>query len=183
MSTGSRAGTAAVWLPGLLFVLVSVGCTHHYVPKQVPIEKERVGQFPVPEPVTLTNVQESTEPVLIGAQGIHKFCGDLHAWTETAIGNLRSELEKRGMPSGSGDGKQLSLAVRDVDIHWGFATIRCITDMTFVTGDGYRAHFEGNAASGVTLYKACRVSVTRALALNDPEILAYLKGENRRAGR
>ena len=103
----------------------------------------------------------------------------MHAWTETAIEDLRNELTKRGMPLGTDTGKNLSLSVTDAQIFWGFATIRCITHIEIENGRGYSARFEGNAASGWTLYKACRVAVTRALALalNDPKILDYLTTE------
>jgi hypothetical protein len=101
----------------------------------------------------------------------------MQKWTDTAAGLLKSELEKRGFDVTQGSPKEIKLTVLRANLYWGFAAIRCILFLKVETSDGYTHEYEGNNASGWTLYRACDGAVTRAIAamLEDKVILAYLK--------
>jgi hypothetical protein len=165
-----RLSTAA-----LLAALLGVGCTHSYVVRQVSTGG-RVGEFRVPNAVELRNAQDDSQEVLLGQQGIHKYVADLRAWTDIAIATMQADLSERGMPASPSPARSLELAVTRATFYAGFANIRCIVMLDVETGDGFRASYEGNAASGMTLYKACDVAVARAvaLALSHPRVLVYL---------
>ena len=161
----------------IMLLIVAFGCTQRYVPKQYPIRPDMVPEFRGSQTVTIINAQASSEEVLIGSQGMYKWMADLQKWTDTAVGLLKTELEKRGIPVTAGAHKELRLAITRANLFWGAATIRCILYLNVETGDGYTREFQGNNASGWTLYRACDGAVTRAVTamLNDDKILGYLK--------
>ena len=61
---GTRA--AAILFLALAFDL---GCTRMYVPKQAPLDRDRIGRFPVSEPVKLSNGWNATRPIRLGPCG------------------------------------------------------------------------------------------------------------------
>jgi hypothetical protein len=159
-----------------MFIALLTGCTHTYVARQVPVPSGQVPRYAVPHPVKLTNAQDSSEPSMLGQQGFHKYVGDLQKWTDTALRVMKKELESRGMAANAGAAKEIKLTVDNANVHWGFATIRCIVRLKVETGDGYVNTFEGNAASGWTLFKACDAAVARSVAkaLSDPKVMGYI---------
>lgn len=162
---------------GLLLLVILAGCTHKYVPEEYPIKPGMVPEFKGNQEITIINAQGSSEEVLIGSQGFHKWYGDLQKWTSTAIGVLKTELANQGIPVSDNAEKKLKLAVTNVNIYFEFFTIRCVLNLKVETGDGYSREFKGDNASPATLYRACAGAVTRAVAamLNDDTIIAYLK--------
>lgn len=153
-----------------------MGCTHYYAPKQYPINRQMIPEFSGSGAVTVVNGYAAPKVLLIGAQGAHTWKGDMQKWTDTAVGLLKSELEKRGFDVTQGAPKELRLVVTRANLYWGFAAIRCILFLEVKASDGYANEYEGNNASGWTLYRACDGAVTRAIAamLKDEKILAYL---------
>jgi hypothetical protein len=161
----------------LCMLIFFVGCTHYYAPRQYPVRPEMVPEFSGSEAVTVVNGYTSPKDLIIGSQGAHTWRGDMQKWTATAVGLLQSELGKRGFNVTGGAPKELKLTITRANVYWGFAAIRCILSLKVETGHGYTQEYEGNNASGWTLYRACDGAVTKAVAaiLKDKEILAYLK--------
>ena len=160
----------------LTLLALFTGCTHYYVPREYPIKPEMVPEFSGSGAITVINGYTAPKVLFIGSQGAHTWKGDMKQWTDTAVGLLKSELEKRGFNTMQGASKELRLIVTHANLYWGFAAIRCILFIKVETGDGYANEYEGNNASGWTLYRACDGAVTRAIAavLKDEKILAYL---------
>jgi hypothetical protein len=160
----------------LVLSALFMGCTHYYAPRQYPIKPEMIPEFSGSGAVSVINGYAAPKVLLIGSQGAHTYKGDMQKWTETAVGLLESELEKRGFNTMQEAAKKLKLVVTRANLYWGFAAIRCILYLEVETGDGYANEYEGNNASGWTLYRACDGAVTRAIAamLKDEKILTYL---------
>jgi hypothetical protein len=127
--------------------------------------------------VRLVNAQAASDPLAFGGQAGTTFTADLHAWTETAVVEMRQALAKRGMPESGDASKELRLSVTRVNAIFGFAVIRAIITLRIETGDGQTREVEGNAGSGWTLYRACDATVARAVAaaLTDATIVEYLE--------
>jgi len=168
-------------LPRLIIIIIFLtaifGCTHYYTPKQYPLKPGMVEKLSINQPVTIVNDQPDTENKIIGAQGGNKWLGNLNQWTNTAVRLLKDEFEKRDITVTENSPKVLYLKINDANFYWGFFQIRCILYLTARTGDGYKNEFEGNNASGATIYRAADGAVTRAVAamLNDHKIRTYLK--------
>jgi len=161
----------------LLVILLLTGCTHQYAPQKYPLQEGAAAGLNRVGAVDVVNGQTATGLVLLGVQGAHKWMGDLHEWTETAVQLTSDELRKRGGRTGPGAPATLTLQVTRANLYWGFASIRCILHLKATTGEGYVREFEGNNSSPWTLYRACDGAVTRTVAamLEDPEIINYLK--------
>lgn len=168
------------WKKTLIFFLLMVfcGCTHHYVPREYPINPVMVPEFSVSQPVSLINVQTDNKTIRIHKYFGHKWTGNLTEWTGTAVSLLNTELQKRGISISEDASKVLKLSITQAEIIQGAWAIRCILNLKVETGDGYTADFEGNNASPATLYRAIDGAITRAVTalLNDDNILKYLTG-------
>jgi hypothetical protein len=162
----------------VLFIVFS-GCTHYYVPQQYPVKSEEVPELRGGEELSILNGYESPHEILIGIQGAHKWMGDMQKWTGTAKGLLKSELEKRSFIIEKNADKTLKLTVTRANIYWGFAAIRCILYLQVETGEGYISEYEGNNASGWTLYRACDGAITKAVTalMKDAKVMAYLTAQ------
>lgn len=160
----------------LAFLLLTNACTQVYNARVVSLDARRMGTFTVVEPIAVTNAQPSTAPVTVGGQGGSTWTADLHAWTETAVTEMRTELGKRGMPAAGTAEKEIRLGITRAQAIFGFAVIRSIVNLHVETSGGYVHDFEGNAGSGWTLFRAIDASVARAVqqALNDPALIAYI---------
>ena len=165
----------------LAFISIFSGCTHYYVPQQYPVRPDDVMALSGGGNLNILNGYESPQEILIGVQGAHKWMGDMQKWTETARGLLKSELEKKDFIISENADRTLRLSVARANIYWGFASIRCILYLKVETGDGYVSEYEGNNASGWTLYRACDGAVTKAVTalMKDSQIIAYLEGRQK----
>lgn len=167
------------WKITIIFFLLVVfcGCTHHYVPREYPINPVLVPELSVSQPVSLINVQTDNKDILIGKNMGHKWMGNLTKWTDVAVGLLQTELQKRDINVTEDAPKVLKLSITQAEIIPGAWAIRCILNLKVETGDGYTVDLEGNNASPATLYRAVDGAVTRAVTalLNDDNILSYLK--------
>jgi hypothetical protein len=159
----------------LAFLLLTSACTQVYNARVIQLDKRRMGEFSVVEPIAVTNAQPSTERTLLGGQGGSTWYGNLNLWTETAVTELRNELTRRGMPSAAAT-KEIKLSVTSARVIFGFAVLRSIINLHVETAGGYVHDFEGNAGSGWTIFRAIDASVARAVqqALNEPAFIAYV---------
>ena len=81
----------------LLILLVTVGCTHHYVPNASTFKLDDIREFSSTNSIWLENAQTDSEDLLFATNMGHKFFGNLKGWTETAMAITERELTKRGM--------------------------------------------------------------------------------------
>ncbi|MFP4087423.1 MAG: hypothetical protein ACLFUL_11590 [Desulfobacteraceae bacterium] len=67
-----------------------------YTPKQIPIKSGMIldPEYNVTKTVTLVNAQTDAENVLLGSF-THPWWGNLKAWTDTAVGLVKNEFQKR----------------------------------------------------------------------------------------
>jgi hypothetical protein len=160
----------------LACLLLTSACTQVYNARVVRLDARRMGEFSVVEPIAVTNAQPSTERTLLGGQGSTTWYGNLNAWTETAVTEMRNELTKRGMPAADTAAKEVRLSVTQARVIFGFAVMRSIINLHVETAGGYVHDFEGNAGSGWTMFRAIDASVARAVqqALNEPAMIRYL---------
>ncbi|MGA1840654.1 MAG: hypothetical protein ACMUIU_08515 [bacterium] len=167
------------WKITIIFFLLVVfcGCTHHYVPREYPINPAMVPELNVSQPIRLINVQPDNKETLLGKYMGHKWMGNLTEWTDVAVSLLRTELQKRDINVTEDASKELKLNITKAELIWGAWAIRCILNLRVETGDGYTVDLEGNNASPATLYRAIDGAVTKAVTamLNDDNILNYLK--------
>jgi hypothetical protein len=163
--------------PSVLLFALLAGCTVPYVPSVIAVDETKTGSVALHEPVRLVNAQAASDPLAFGGQAGTTFTADLHAWTETAVVEMRQALAKHGMPETGDATKELRLSVTRVNAIFGFAVIRAIITLRVETGDGQTREVEGNAGSGWTLYRACDAAVARAVAaaLADATIAEYLE--------
>jgi len=182
----------------MLFVLIlPFGCGHRiyykpdytnrfYVPRQIPIKPGMILKpgFDICERVNIVNAQIDTENVPLRACDqkynnlgayTHKWWGNLHLWTDTAVGVLKTELTKRGVTVTKGAPKILKLSITRVCLFWAFHDVGCPLNLRVQTGDGYIRNFEVSNKS-IDLYDSCDGAVTRAVAamFDDDNIRSYL---------
>lgn len=177
----------------IFFVLViGAGCAapnkgRFYVPKQIPIKSGMIikPEFDVSKEVMIINAQTKIEEYI--GEYTHDWTANLQMWTETAIGVLKTELEKRDVtvtvgvdeerPSGLFDknAKLLKLSITSAELFWKFKDTGCTLNLKVETGDGYTTSFEKTDVS-TDLYDSCDGVVTKAVAalFNDDKILSYL---------
>jgi len=156
----------------------SVACTHLHNPAPYPVKKGTVMSIAGAgaDAVALINDQAKHDLVFLGNMGAHKYLGDFHVWTETAISVMGQELARMGIRIDPTAEKQIRLAVTDSNIYQGFWAVRCIMKLRVSTPEGYSVVFEGNNPSPASLHRATAGAVTRAVtaALNDSQLRAYL---------
>lgn len=163
-------------ITAVLLVALCAGCTHVYTPKKVYIKPGAVPAFKPVKAVKLTNAQTSTDNSHIAQMGIHAYVGSLNAWTDVALGVMKKELERQGMTGAPDGSKELKIKITNAKAYAAAFTMQSIVNLEVETGAGYKNTFEAKAGSGLTMYRACSGSVTRAveLALQDPKIQEYL---------
>jgi hypothetical protein len=160
----------------LLVLLVTVGCTHHYVPNASTFRLDDIGEFSSAKSIWLENAQTGSEDVLFATNMGHKFYGSLKEWTETAMDITERELTKREMLVTASASKKLKLSVNSIKGTFGFAVVRVETTLKAETSDGYVNTYIGDNRSPATIYRAADGAVMRAVAemLRDGNIVAFL---------
>lgn len=156
-------------------MLVSVGCTHVYTPKESEYKTESIPMYTVASKVALLNNQPDTKEVLYAENMGHDFMANLNEWTEKAIGITERELEERGAQSAARNDKKLWLKVNSVTVTTGGWGFRGTLVLEACTGDGVAKLFTGEAPSA-NLYNASSGSLSAAVGvmLSDPDFIAYL---------
>ena len=187
----------------MFFVLViGAGCAapnkdRFYVPKQIPINPGMLlkPEFEISKKVTIINTQTKTKKYT--GYYTHEWTANLQMWTETAIGVLKTELEKRGVTVTIGVDEErssglfallfgrkdvidkrkkiLKLSITHVDLFWKFKDTGCTLNLKVETGNGHKVDFKETNVS-TSLYDSCDGAVTKAISalLNDEKVLIYL---------
>lgn len=156
-------------------MLVSVGCTHVYSPRESNYKTENIPMFTASSKVALLNNQPDTTEVLYAENMGHDFMANLNEWTEKAIGITERELKERGAESAARNDKKLWLKVNSVSVTTGGWGFRGILILEACTGDGVAKQFKGEAPAA-NLYNASSGCLSAAVGvmLSDPAFVAYL---------
>ena len=106
------------WKITIIFFLLVVfyGCTHHYMPREYPINPAMVPELNVSQPVRLINMQTDNKEILIGKHMGHKWMGNLTEWTDVAVSLLRTELQKRNIDVTEDAPKVLKLSITRAEL-------------------------------------------------------------------
>ena len=164
----------------ILLIIGLSGCTRilKYTPNPSTFKMDAIEEFSSNNSVSLINGQTPTDDIQFASQGVTKFTGNLHEWTDTAIQITKRELSKRNMNVTNEDvSKKLKLSIETVTGTFGVWVIRTEISLNVETGDGYKNFYIGDNRSPSGLYRASDGAVMRAVAamLNDPSIISYLK--------
>lgn len=175
----------------LLMVVFSFGCAHRYyfeptindqagrfyVPKRIPIKPgmSLKPEFEIVNEVALVNIQSDIFPYPLGKY-THTWTGNLRLWTDTAIGVLKSELERKDVTVRDDSEKMLMLSVTHAELFWGFRVVECTLRLQVATRDGYIATYDVTSKSK-DLHDSCDSAVTKAVAkmFDDDKIRKYLR--------
>jgi hypothetical protein len=167
----------------LATVFLFAGCIATYTippPRQVAIEGGRVAEVLGGGPVGVTNAQTNTEYLIcLGNLNRNTLKANLRAWTDTAVGVLSSELNRRSIPVTDDAEKELKLAIVEIQHIDNSFTSGFLVKIRVQTGDGYSIMHQSEATSfngGGGFGKAAAVAVARTVAevLNDTSIRKYL---------
>ena len=146
-----------------------------YVPKQIPIKSGMLikPKFEISKKVIIINAQTKEEEYI--GEYTHDWTANLQMWTETAIGVLKTELEKRGVTFTEDAPKILKLSITSAELFWKFKDTGCTLNLKVETGDGHKVNFKETNVS-TSLYDSCDGAVTKAISalLNDEKVLIYL---------
>ena len=165
----------------MLFILTTCyGCagTAHrfYVPKQIPIEPGVVLKqgFNAVKMIAIENSQTKTNEIQIG-EYTHEWFGDMHLWTDTAVGIAKTELQKRDIAVPEDAARTLRLSITRAHLSWEFRVVRCTLNLEVEMGNGHKANLEVSNES-LDLYGSCDGAVAKAVAamFNYPVIQDYL---------
>lgn len=162
----------------IVFVLMlAVGCTHMVVPKEYPVDQQKVPEFTADKPIDIINAQDKKEKVLLGTNIGHKFMGNLREFTDTAIDTLKTELNKRDIRTSQDAEKKLKVAVTKIHFESGFSGFSCDVTIRIETNDGYIGDVEGHDTNFWYLFPAIHGALNHAVValLNDASVLAYLQ--------
>lgn len=160
-------------------VLPATGCRNIlYVPRIIPITEVTIPPFAGQPELSIANAGVAGEQV-IADRGAATWRGDLETWSGVAVQMLTSELGQRGVTVKEGASKRVEVAVHQVQVLFGFATIRCILTLRAATGDGQKFVTVGNNVSPATIYRAIDGALSRAVAalLADPGFRAHLEAK------
>ena len=160
-----------------ILMAAATGCTHHFVPREYPIDEALLPPLSGDNPIKLTNMQDDTNEVLIGKNGAHKFMANLHEFTDIAIDTIKTELQKRGIEVKEEAEKELRLSVIKVFFESRWSGVWCDVEIAVETGDGYKGQVDGHDSNAWVLPPAVHGALNSAVVtlLNDDSIIAYLK--------
>jgi hypothetical protein len=160
----------------LLVLLLTVGCTHYYVPDADTFRLDDIHEFSSKNAITLENAQDATKEVLFASTMGHDNFANLSAWTATAIEITQRELSMRGMHVADNQSKKLKLSVNTVKGSFRPLSMRVILTLSAETGDGYVGTYTGNNQSPANINRAADGAVMRAVAemLRDSKIVDFL---------
>jgi len=132
-------------------------------------------EFEVVKEVALANSQTDISPYPLG-EYTHTWTANLRLWTETAIGVLKSELERQDVTIRDDSKKMLMLAVTHAELSWGSRRVECNLRLQVATRSGYVVTY-GVVAKSTDLYDSSDSAVTKAVAkmFDDDKIRKYLQ--------
>ncbi len=150
-------------------------------PESFPIQTRNFPAINTSAAVSLTNGQESTEPVLMGKKGRFEWMSNRREWTDVAIIHAERALRDGGVSVGANEAKAISLSITSATLDFGFTLSTCKVALDVETARGYSQTYEGsNGATAGLAYLpklACEGAIPRAVIqmLNDPKIVDYLQ--------
>ncbi|MFC1885119.1 hypothetical protein ACFL2O_10145 [Thermodesulfobacteriota bacterium] len=148
----------------------------YYVPRQVPVKPEMIKKpdFHICREATLVNIQNDSQRIFIGAY-THQWWGNLNKWTESAVGVVKKELERRDVKVVGKARKVMRISITRSSLAWRFWVVECTINLMVITGDGYTVNVEMTGKS-LDLYDACDAAVTKAVAavFDNDHIRSYL---------
>ena len=157
-------------------LLIFTGCsTIYYVPDPTTFKFDETPDFSSSQNISLVNIQESSENLLLFNNHGHKFYGNLQQWTDVAIAITNRELSKRGMSVAENSSKTLEMSiisVRPRKASWHFRTN---VELKVVAGNGYTSNYISEGPSPL-LNRSFDAAVIRSVAamLKDDNIIKYL---------
>jgi hypothetical protein len=171
----------AFWTFTILIILVlATGCTVSHVPKPDTIETGAIPNIRGTSTVLLINGQSDQTVRELGRAGFGTMTGDLRAWTDAAIAQIKTELEKAGLKAQPDGKKSLKVTVVEAElgvsgIDFVAAVAKCRVRLKVEAGDGSvkDGNIESNALAPLS---ACDKAMSRAVVslLNDASIVGYL---------
>ena len=165
---------------GFLSLFLSA-CSVRHVPKpgavNIALEAEKAKNISV----NVVNVQEDATEVKIGRAGYGTMYGDLKSWSEAAVNQVKTTLEKQGVTISDAAPKILKLSVVEAlldvaGIEFVAALPRCKVALKVETGEGYSQTYEESNKS-MSPPGACDAAMTSVVSLmmKDQNILDYLQ--------
>ena len=161
-------------LAALALFLQACG-TLPYVPTQYPLRDGLIASIDAGGPVTASNAQPSTEPVIVYSYGGTKLQSDLKAITETMVQQTNGELAKWSKVRAGGQPKSIAIKVNSLLSTYGFYSwkSKIVYDATLGNGKVVSktvTHGSGDLSQDLN---GCIAEGVMFL-LNDAEVRAYL---------
>jgi len=110
---------------------------------------------------------------------MHKYNGNYHQMTDTALQIGLQVLQNHGITASEDAAKSLKLSVigtERIPATWVF---RFIVDLEVEKGDGEKIIFKGDNSTGGSIYRCIDGAILKSVItmFNDPNIQAYLESE------
>ena len=168
-----KARSYAILIGTLLTALC--GCTLQHIPKEQTIEPAKIPPFKAIGTTVLTNTQASTEDVQIAIPAF-TITVNYRSYTDLALRQLKSELDKKTDASRARPAKEFKLGIVDIKMLPMSGNFRCIINYTVETGDGYVRGLEaiGGSWNYQTAIDTAMANVVVGI-LNEERILNYLE--------
>ena len=168
-----------------LVLIVSSGCFNMRTNTRPPTLSEgTVPQLNVQQPVALRNSSPNVGETIIGRWGGWKVHADLHKYTESAIGALRTALESQSIEVSDEASKTMELSVYNAHSQQNMWNFTAKASLRVRTGDGYEQIYEGATShgNGYGTTSAMEKSIGKCIGLmfEDDQVRAYLENWNRR---
>ena len=163
-----------------LLLVMSSGCTVHHVPNVNPVEAGAIPQIHGKGTISIINAQEDMTVRDLGRAGFGTLQGDLYSWTEAAVAQIGTEVEKAGLKVQSNGNKSIKVTVVEVKlgvsgIDYVAAIAKGYVRIKVEAGDGYVKEYIGEK-NALQPPSACENAMTEAVIniLLDAHIVTYL---------
>ena len=171
-----------IYIQFLSIIFLLQGCTHHIVtnPNRYTIGLDRVPKIVSNGTIQLINNQPDSNDKLLAKQGVHKFMGNYHQMTDTALQIGLQALHNHGITPSEDAEKSLKLSVigtERIPATWIF---RFVVKLEVEKGDGEKIIFKGDNSTGGSLYRGIDGAILKSVItmFNDPNIQVYLESED-----
>ena len=161
-----------------LSLLLLNGCAQP-LPTEVDVsEMNTFIEFNVNDDISIKNVQNNNDRIVMAEIGIAVFSGSKKEWTDTAVEITSKELIDRRAVISPEANKSLSLSISSVKCEQPGLSIVCKVQMEVIAGNGYSAIYTGNAESALTLFRAANYSLANVVSamFRDPKVIDYISG-------
>jgi len=132
----------------------------------------------VTQPVSLKNSSPQSGDAVIAEYFGWEVYGDLHKFTESAVGATKNALERQNATISDTADKVLELSVRGVELEEGAVTFRVTTTLSVRTGDAVTKEYVATRRHGNVYGTTPTIETTLGLCiekmLNDDAIVQYL---------